>query len=92
MCVCLKSNVHFSTHTHSVALGLSPSLSEAIRGGHIQVAQYLIDKGLDINFRTHNGSGGSPLWWAKHIHGNDHKMVKFLESKGAKDIPPDADK
>lgn len=73
----------------SLSLCLWSSLSEAVRGGHIQVAQYLIDKGLDINFRTHGGTGGSPLWWAKHLHGEDHKMVKFLESKGAKYIPPD---
>mmetsp|Transcript_302 Transcript_302/g.571 ORF Transcript_302/g.571 Transcript_302/m.571 type:complete len:488 (-) Transcript_302:1111-2574(-) len=65
------------------------ALHEAVRGGHIQVAQYLIDKGLDINFRTHNGTGGSPLWWAKHLHGKDHKMVKFLEGKGAVEIAPD---
>eukprot|EP00573_Skeletonema_grethae_P011644 CAMPEP_0201695500 /NCGR_PEP_ID=MMETSP0578-20130828/7416_1 /ASSEMBLY_ACC=CAM_ASM_000663 /TAXON_ID=267565 /ORGANISM="Skeletonema grethea, Strain CCMP 1804" /LENGTH=471 /DNA_ID=CAMNT_0048181345 /DNA_START=59 /DNA_END=1471 /DNA_ORIENTATION=- len=59
------------------------ALHEAVRGGHINVAEYLINKGLDVNFRTHNGTGGSPLWWAKHIHGESHVMVKFLEGKGA---------
>mmetsp|Transcript_17549 Transcript_17549/g.27524 ORF Transcript_17549/g.27524 Transcript_17549/m.27524 type:complete len:488 (-) Transcript_17549:1642-3105(-) len=68
------------------------ALHEAVRGGHIHVAEYLIKKGLDINFRTHNDTGGSPLWWAKKIHGNDAEMVFYLESKGAKLIAPDEDK
>ncbi len=76
-------------------LSLSSSLSissEAVRGGHIHVAEYLISKGLDINFRTHKGTGGSPLWWAKHVHGKNHEVVHYLESKGAKLIAPDEDK
>lgn len=86
--------VHFSTHTHHVLpLFLSPyifaSSSEAVRGGHIKVAQYLLSKGLDINLRTHNGTGGSPLWWAKNIHGKDHAMVKFLKGQRAEEIAPD---
>jgi prolyl 4-hydroxylase len=76
----------------SLSVGIWSSLSEAIRGGHFHVVQYLIDKGLDIDFRTHDGDGGSPLWWAKRIHGKDHKIVKFLETKGARDIAPDPDK
>eukprot|EP00986_Skeletonema_menzelii_P006352 scaffold2384_cov143-Skeletonema_menzelii.AAC.23 len=81
------TTVRFRAHTH---LSRScPSPSEAVRGGHIKVAQYLLSKGLDINFRTHNGTGGSPLWWAKHIHGKDHAMVKFLEGQRAEDIAPD---
>ena len=65
-------------------------LSEAVRGGHIGVVEYLIDKGLDMNLRTHHGTGGSPLWWAKQIHGKkNHKIILYLETRGALDIAPD---
>lgn len=95
ICVCLESIfsvtiAHCSTHNLSLS-SLSVS-SEAVRGGHINVAEYLINKGLDVNFRTHNGTGGSPLWWAKHIHGESHVMVKFLEGKGAKLLAPGKNK
>lgn len=36
-------------------------LHEAVRGGSIEVIEYLLTKGLDINQRTHGGTGGSPL-------------------------------
>ena len=63
-------------------------LHEAARGGHVEVVSYLLNQGLDKNHRTNGGVGGSPLWWAKKVHGKDHKVVKYLESVGAKDIPP----
>ena len=64
------------------------ALHEAVRGGHVDVVKYLIEKGSNKDERTHSGDGGSPLWWAKKTHGNDHPMVKYLESIGAKEIPP----
>ena len=70
------------------ANGWTP-LHEAVRIGSIEVIDYLIKKGLDINQRTHGGNGGSPLWWAKAIHGENHKVVEYLKKKGAEDIPPD---
>lgn len=79
-------NVPFSTFSISNIL----TLSEAVRGGHIGVVEYLIDKGLDINLRTHHGTGGSPLWWAKHVHGKtEHKIIQYLQNRGALDIAPD---
>lgn len=68
------------------------TLHEAVRGGQIAVIKYLLKRGLDINTRTHHGEGGSALWWAKHVHGKNHKVVRFLELRGAKEIPPDDDK
>ena len=32
--------------------------------------------------------GGSPLWWARKNHGDNHKMVEFLVNVGAEDLPP----
>jgi ankyrin repeat protein len=83
-------NTYSSTH-HLASLAFSPgrpSLSEAVRGGHLDVVEYLLEKGLDINERTHHGEGGSPLWWAKKEHGKNHEIVKFLEEHGAVEIAP----
>lgn len=41
------------------------------------------------NERTHNGTGGSPLWWAKKSNGINHEVVRYFESIGAEEIPPD---
>lgn len=87
ICVCFHSIEHMILNPYNIYYLLL--FSEAVRGGHIDVAEYLIEKGLDINLRTHGGTGGSPLWWAKHIHGKDHEIVKFLEKHGARDIEPD---
>mmetsp|Transcript_25985 Transcript_25985/g.53611 ORF Transcript_25985/g.53611 Transcript_25985/m.53611 type:complete len:502 (-) Transcript_25985:168-1673(-) len=65
------------------------ALHEAARGGHVDVVEYLLERGLDINQRTHKGKGGSPLWWAKKIHGDDHPVVKYLKEKGAKNLKPE---
>lgn len=64
-------------------------LHEAVRSGSVETVEYLVKYGLDINQRTHGGSGGTPLWWAKILFGLDHDVVKYLQSLGAKDIAPD---
>lgn len=40
---------------------------EAARAGQTQVIEYLVEKGVDLNARTNNGNGGTPLWWAEHV-------------------------
>lgn len=55
----------------------------------MQVASFLLSNGLDINQRSQGGAGGSPLWWAIKTHGNDHPVVKYLESNGALEIAPE---
>ncbi len=67
--------------------GWSP-LTEAARGGHQEVLEWLLQEGANINQRTHKGSGGSPLWWAKKFRGNKHKIVAYMEEHGAIEIPP----
>lgn len=76
---------------HEVDANGWTALHEAVRSEHIEVIKYLLTKGSDINQRTHHGEGGSPLWWAKYYHGKDSKVVKYLESKGAKDLAPKKD-
>lgn len=67
-------------------------LHEAARGGHLEIVKFLISSGLDKDARTHDGVGGSPLWWAKKAHGTEHPVIYYLESIGALDIPPDSHK
>lgn len=49
------------------------------RNGHIEVANFLLEKGADINFRGF--FGGTGLHWAA-INGHK-KMVEFLIAHGA---------
>ena len=69
------------------ANGWSP-LTEAGRGGHQEVLEWLLQEGANINQRTHQGKGGSPLWWAKKFRGSNHKIVAYMEEHGAIEIPP----
>mmetsp|Transcript_4113 Transcript_4113/g.8317 ORF Transcript_4113/g.8317 Transcript_4113/m.8317 type:complete len:94 (-) Transcript_4113:168-449(-) len=79
----------FSHHDQIYSVCCRTALHEAARGGHVDVVEYLLERGLDINQRTHKGKGGSPLWWAKKIHGDDHPVVKYLKEKGAKNLKPE---
>jgi len=76
---------------HKDGNGWNP-LHEAVRGGHVEIVKFLLKGGLEKNERTHTGNGGSPLWWAKKTHGVDHPMVKYLESIGAEEHPPEGHK
>lgn len=59
-------------------------IHEAARGGHLDVMKTLVDNGADIGARTLKG--GTPLWWARHVHGDNNSVVSFLESIGAPDL------
>lgn len=65
-------------------------LHEAVRGGHLEVIKFLIERGSPINAQTKNsnGPGGSVLWWALHSHGAESDVVKYLQGIGAKNIEP----
>lgn len=69
-------------------------LHEAVRGGHLDVVQFLVGSAkVDINARTGNdGYGGSPLWWAKKFHGDDHSITTYLEEQNASNITPGSPK
>ena len=38
-------------------------LHEAARAGRAKAIEYLIKEGAQVNERTNNGQGGSPLWY-----------------------------
>jgi ankyrin repeat protein len=62
-------------------------IHEAARGGHTAILKFLIDRGVDVNARP-NGTGGTPLYYAKEKRGPDHESVKLLQTYGALEIRP----
>lgn len=64
-------------------------LHEGARGGHTEIVKFLHEHGGELNARTSSGAGGTPLWWAKRVHGDSHPVVDFLESVGALSLGPE---
>jgi ankyrin repeat protein len=57
------------------------ALHEAARHAHIQVADYLIQMGADLNARTLHGA--TPLYEAEKYNGQDSTIYRYLLSMGA---------
>jgi prolyl 4-hydroxylase len=70
------------------ANGWTP-LHEGARAGHIEVVKLLVERGANLNERTQDGIGGTPLYWSIEHHGEDHPVSEFLASLGAVSIGPD---
>jgi len=64
-------------------------LHEGIRSGHLDVVELLIQKGANINERTLDGEGDSPLRISLDVNGPDHPVTEYLLSLGAIDVGPD---
>jgi len=64
-------------------------IHEGARGGHTDVLLFLVQNGANINERTNQGRGGSPLFYAQEAHGKRHASVKYLNSLGAQYIEPE---
>ena len=64
-------------------------LHEASRGGHVEAAKFLLEKGADINDRFLNGQGGTALFLAGQYHGKDSEIYKYLESVGGLWLEPE---
>lgn len=56
---------------------------QAARSGHTKVVEYLIEKGSDVNARTNDGEGATPLWWAQHYLPATHPTIELLRKHGA---------
>lgn len=63
-------------------------IHEAARSGRVQVLEYLIEDGADVNDRTNEGKGGSPLWWAEHMLPDNHPAIQLLRRNGARAVGP----
>jgi len=68
--------------------GWQPIHESAVHG-KLDVVELLLKHGAEINTRTQGGRGGTPLFLARDKLGAEHKVVKYLTSKGALSIPPD---
>jgi len=64
-------------------------IHEAARSGNVEVLEYLIGMGVDVNARTNGGRGGSALWWAEQ-NGHEHESVHVLKKAGALRIAPNS--
>lgn len=60
-------------------------IHEAARSGHTDIVKMLLDNGIDKDVRTgHLNEGQSPLSLALEFHDEDHELVSYLRSIGAK--------
>lgn len=64
-------------------------IHEAARAGHAEAVQMLVGLGVDINARTHNGTGGTPLNIAITSLSEKHPVSQYLISRGALNIGPE---
>jgi prolyl 4-hydroxylase len=64
-------------------------LHEGARGGHIDVVKALVEKGANLNARTHGGTGGTALYLAQTQHGEESAVYQFLKSMDAIAIGPE---
>lgn len=62
-------------------------LHEAVRMGHKHVIEFLVERGADVNERTHQGE--SPLHLGRQFLEPDHPVLIYLESLGAEDLEPE---
>lgn len=62
-------------------------IHEAVRAGHTDIVELLIEKGAHKDARTGTrNNGSSPLNMALEFHGEDHPLTAFLLAIGAQDI------
>lgn len=64
-------------------------IHEAVRAGHKEAVQFLMDNGADMDARTHWGEGLSPLKIALRSHSDDHPVSQYLRELGALDLGPE---
>jgi hypothetical protein len=65
-------------------------LHEAVRKGSVKAASILLNSGsanIDAQVGA-SGEGGSALWIAKRLHGDNHEIIQYLRERGATEIPP----
>ena len=81
---CKESAYEKTTHSQLT----NPVVDEAARSGHVDVLEYLIEEGGDVNERTNNGRGGNPLWWAEKNEERNKEAIELLKLHGAIRLEP----
>jgi hypothetical protein len=64
-------------------------IHEAARGGHTDALELLLAHGADINARTHNGKGSTPLNVAVNALSEKHPVSQYLIEMGGLNIGPE---
>ncbi|KAL3905926.1 MAG: hypothetical protein SGILL_009479, partial [Bacillariaceae sp.] len=64
-------------------------LHEGARGGYMDVVRYLVERGADVNERSHGGTGGNALFYATQKYGEKHPVAEYLVGLGVKNVAPD---
>lgn len=58
----------------------------AARAGHVEVVDFLLKVGADVDAITNEGRGWSPLRIALDKFGDDHEVCSLLRSAGGHDL------
>ena len=61
-------------------------LHEATRAGRVDMMKIILEHDVDKDLLTRGGQ--SPLRLAKHYLPQDHEMIQYMESIGAREISP----
>eukprot|EP00558_Chaetoceros_sp_UNC1202_P011579 CAMPEP_0197240252 /NCGR_PEP_ID=MMETSP1429-20130617/6576_1 /TAXON_ID=49237 /ORGANISM="Chaetoceros sp., Strain UNC1202" /LENGTH=407 /DNA_ID=CAMNT_0042699851 /DNA_START=1 /DNA_END=1224 /DNA_ORIENTATION=+ len=64
-------------------------IHEGSRSGSLEVVEFLAAQGVDVNARTHDGTGYSPLAIVEREWGDEHPLYEFLSSLGAFEAGPE---
>lgn len=75
-----------STRLHNGDSNGWRALHEAVRAGHLDVVNFLLENGADVNARTTGGDNGneySALQLAVDHHGESHPITDLLRNSGA---------
>jgi len=74
---------------HSPDRNFWTPLHEAVRLGNLDVVDFLVSQQVDVNARTQEGRGFTPLWLAQATHGAEHPVTILLRELGAEEIDPE---
>lgn len=64
-------------------------LHQGVAGGNEDIVRLLVEKGAEINSRTHGGYGDTPLRIAEKELGWSHPIAQYLKGMGALSIGPE---
>ena len=64
-------------------------IHEAARGGHMEIIEFLVENGADINARTHDGEGYSVLSVISDFWGVEDPLFEYLYGLGAFEAGPE---
>ena len=73
---------------HSRDINGWQAIHEAARGGHLDILEYLVNRGADLSAKTKQGE--TPLWWAREAFPEGHLVIAYLEGVRAPSSPSES--